>query len=118
VRSHYIYRRGRAKVQSIDTYLGGIFDGRRKNYPRGLLWRDAGPDALTSVREQSSTHQTFNDAGRRLRRNLERIPECVYRDEGRPAVDDFLENGSDDLGTARRVATVCFHKASLRSRGW
>jgi len=44
--------------------------------------------------------------------------ESVDRDEGRTPVDDFLENGSDDLGTARRVATVYFHKASLRSRGW
>jgi hypothetical protein len=33
-------------------------------------------------------------------------------------VDDFFENGSHDLRTAGRVATIYFHKASLRSRGW
>jgi hypothetical protein len=33
-------------------------------------------------------------------------------------VNDLLEDGSDDLGTTIRVATVCFHKASLPSRVW
>jgi hypothetical protein len=33
-------------------------------------------------------------------------------------MNDFLEDGSDDLGTTSGVATVQLHKASLPSRVW
>ena len=42
----------------------------------------------------------------------------VNRDERRAAVDDFLENGPDDLGPASGIATVEFHNASLDSGGY
>jgi hypothetical protein len=79
----------------------------------GLSRGDAGPDTLARLNEYSGTDQTFDNPGCRLRRNLEGVAQAIDRDEWRAAMDDFFEDGPDDLGTPGRVATVQFHKASL-----
>ena len=80
-----------------------------------MLRGDAGPDTLAGLNEYSGTDQTFDDSGCRLRGKLEGGAQAIDRDEWRAAMDDFFEDGPDDLGTPGRVATVYFHKASLPS---
>jgi len=83
-----------------------------------MLRGDAGPDTLAGLDEHAGADQPVDDPGRSFGRDLKGIAKAVYRDKRGAAVDDFFQNGSNDFGTTRRVATVCFHKASLRSRGW
>jgi hypothetical protein len=83
-----------------------------------VLGGDAGPNTLTRFGQQSGAHEPFDDASGSLGRDLEGSTKSVYRDKRRATVDDFLENGSDDLRTAGGVATIHIHKASLRSRSW
>jgi hypothetical protein len=83
-----------------------------------VLGGDASPNTLTCFGQQSGAHEPFHDARGSLGRDLEGSTKSVYRDKRRATVDDFLENGSDDLRTAGRVATIHIHKASLRSRSW
>ena len=88
--------------------------GGRVNRLRG----DPRPDALAGLDENSGAHKTFDDAGRRLGRDLKRVLQPVNRDERRAAMDDFLENGPDDLGPASGITTIEFHNASLDSGGY
>ena len=83
-----------------------------------MLGSDASPDTLPRFGQQSGAHESFDDARGSFGRDLQGSTKSVYRDKRRATVDDFLENGSDDLRTAGRVATIYIHKASLRSRGW
>jgi hypothetical protein len=102
-----------ARTRAPTLYLSA----ERREKTSGLRG-DARPDALACLSEEAGAHQAFDDSRGRFVGNLQGMTKSVYRDKGRAPVDDFFENGSHDLRTADRVATIYFHKASLRSRGW
>ena len=85
-------------VRSIGIFL-------KRSVLKRLLG-DSSPDTLTGFGQESCAHESFDDTRGSLGRHLERGTKSVDRDKGRATVDDFLENGSDDLRTAGRVATI------------
>jgi len=93
----------------------------REDFPEGrradALRRDACPDALTGFDQNTGTDQAFDDATGRFGRDLKGVLQSLDRDEGRAAMDNFFENGPDDLGSPSGIATVQLHNASLDSWG-
>jgi hypothetical protein len=122
-----VRKKTKARTRAPTLYLSAAPVERpvlfNRDFPEPVMGQecsgsDAGPHALTCLGQQSGTHQTFDDACRRFRGNLQGDTKSVDGDKGRASVDDFFENGSDDFGTAGRVTSIYIHKASLRSRVW
>ena len=94
--------------------IGEDFPERRA---ADALRRDACPDALTGLHQDTGTHQAFDDTRGRFGGDLKGVFQSLDRDEGRAAMDNFFENGPDDLGSPSGIATVQLHNASLHSWG-
>jgi hypothetical protein len=64
------------------------------------------PDAAPHFFEHSGAHETLDDAEGGLWGDVQGIPKALDRDDRRGSVDDFFQNGPDDLGTTIRITTV------------